>query len=86
MNHFHDFINDPHTIDCMAWVEPHKPLASLPRMRQDKEGLQAAAQDIVKNEGVAFARTLLDNPQTDRRLLKPLRSVLAWPNYQEKAS
>lgn len=80
------FLYDPDTADCSGWREPHKPLASLPRIRQDKEGLQSAAQDIVKHEGPAFARALLDNPQTDRRLLKPLRSILAWPNYQEKAS
>ena len=68
---------DPDETDCTAWVEPHKPLKSLPRMRQDKRGLRAAAVEIVSEEGRAFAMKVLENPLADRRLLQHIRSVLS---------
>ena len=78
MRDLYDFYaRDPEETDCTRWAEPHKPLESLPRMRQDKRGLRAAAVEIVTEEGRAFAMKVLENPLADRRLLSHIRSVLS---------
>lgn len=76
MNDFIDTDTDPDTINCTAWAEPAKPLATLPRMQQDAMGLAVAARDIVKHEGVVFATALLRAHHIDPRMLPHLRTAI----------
>jgi hypothetical protein len=79
-------VDDPDETDCTAWAEPHKRIADLPRMRQDKLGLRSAANEIVHECGRGVALNLLDNPRTDRRLIRHLRAVLEATSVQEESS
>jgi hypothetical protein len=58
---------DPDDVDCPRWAQPHIPTKDLPRIKQDKYGMQAAAYDIVEEYGEDSLKLLADN-RADKRL------------------
>lgn len=78
--------HDPDTIDCTAWRELDKTLDELPRITQDGEGLRVAARDIVKHEGLPFARALLTARHIDHRLVPHLRAAIEYARRKQEST
>lgn len=77
-------IDDDDT-DCLAWAEPHIPLAQLPRMKLDVPALRAAAHDLIR-ETPAIVRMVFESPETDQRVIPHMRRAIEARAKRKKES
>jgi hypothetical protein len=78
---YYDY-DDPGVIDldsvsCMGWAQPEIPLAKLPRIRQNKDGIREAAKGIMADCSATEIAEIIANPKTDRRLVPLLRRAVS---------
>jgi hypothetical protein len=67
---------DPDDVSCMGWAQPEIPIAKLPRIRQNKDGIREAAKGILADCSAAEIAEIIVNPKTDRRLVPLLRRAV----------